>query len=62
MEKTIAAGIVGFVVGFCVLYCIMVYFDNNMFLFWRDTKKNHPVLYEVIQWGILALALAALIK
>jgi hypothetical protein len=29
---------------------------------WRKLKENHPMLYEVIQWGILALACAALIK
>ncbi len=28
---------------------------------WHWLEENHPVLYEVIQWGILALALAALI-
>lgn len=28
---------------------------------WSWLKKNHPNLYEVIQWGVLALALAALI-
>lgn len=29
---------------------------------WKKLKKNHPLLYEVIQWGILLLAIAALIK
>ena len=28
---------------------------------WNRLEKNHPVLYEVIQWGILLLALIALI-
>lgn len=28
---------------------------------WTWLEKNHPVLYEVIQWGILLLALLALI-
>lgn len=28
---------------------------------WNRLEKNHPVLYEVIQWGILLLALLALI-
>lgn len=28
---------------------------------WHWLKENHPVLYEVIQWGILALAILALI-
>lgn len=29
--------------------------------FWQRLEENHPVLYEVIQWGILALAILALI-
>ena len=29
--------------------------------FWHWLAENHPVLYEVIQWGILALAILALI-
>lgn len=29
---------------------------------WSKLEEKHPVLYEVIQWGILALAIAALIK
>lgn len=29
---------------------------------WSKLEENHPVLYEVIQWGILALAIAVLIK
>lgn len=28
---------------------------------WHWLKENHPVLYEVIQWGILALATAGLV-
>lgn len=27
---------------------------------WYRMEKNHPVLYEVIQWGLLTLAVAAL--
>lgn len=29
--------------------------------FWHWLAENHPVLYEVIQWGILVLAVLALI-
>ena len=29
--------------------------------FWQRLEENHPVLYEVIQWGILVLAVLALI-
>lgn len=29
--------------------------------FWQRLKENRPVLYEVIQWGILVLAVLALI-
>ena len=29
---------------------------------WNWLKKNHPALYEVIQWSVLGLATAALIK
>ena len=29
--------------------------------FWKRFEENHPVLYEVIQWGILVLAVLALI-
>lgn len=29
--------------------------------FWHWLAENHPVLNEVIQWGILALAVLALI-
>jgi hypothetical protein len=29
---------------------------------WGRLKEKHPVIYEVIQWGILLLALAALVK
>ena len=28
---------------------------------WNWMEKNHPALYEVIQWGAVAFALAALI-
>lgn len=28
---------------------------------WRRLQRNHPVLYEVIQWLILAIAVLALI-
>lgn len=28
---------------------------------WRWLEKNHPVLNEVIQWGVLVLAIIALI-
>lgn len=28
---------------------------------WNWLEKNHPVLYEVIQWGVLALGIAAII-
>lgn len=27
---------------------------------WNRLEKNHPVLYEVIQWVVLLLALIAL--
>lgn len=29
---------------------------------WNKFEKNHPVAYEVIQWVILGLAAAALLK
>lgn len=29
--------------------------------FWQRLEENRPVLYEVIQWGILVLAVLALI-
>ena len=29
---------------------------------WTWLKENHPVIYEVIQWSILVVAIAALIK
>lgn len=28
---------------------------------WNWLKENHPIIYEVIQWGILAIAIIALI-
>ena len=28
---------------------------------WQRLEENHPVLYEVIQWGILAIASTALV-
>lgn len=28
---------------------------------WHRLKKNHPVIYEAVQWGIFALACASLI-
>lgn len=28
--------------------------------FWQRLEENHPVLYEVIQWGILALAVVSI--
>jgi hypothetical protein len=29
---------------------------------WAKLKETHPVLYEAIQWAVMALALAALVK
>lgn len=29
---------------------------------WSRFEKNHPVAYEVIQWVILGMAVAALLK
>lgn len=29
---------------------------------WSKFEKKHPVAYEVIQWAILGLAVAALFK
>lgn len=28
---------------------------------WNRFRKNHPVLYEVVQWGIFAIAVLALV-
>lgn len=28
---------------------------------WHKFEKNHPVLYEAVQWGILAIACVSLI-
>lgn len=28
---------------------------------WSKLKENHPIVYEVIQWSILGMAVAALI-
>lgn len=28
---------------------------------WHWLKENHPVLYEVIQWGLLVVSLIALV-
>jgi len=28
---------------------------------WRWMKENHPAVYEVIQWGVLLVAVAALV-
>lgn len=28
---------------------------------WNKLKKNHPIIYEVIQWGILFISLVALV-
>ena len=27
---------------------------------WAWLKENHPVIYEVVQWGVLAMAVAEL--
>lgn len=32
------------------------------YAYWWRFKENHPVLYEAIQWGVFAIAVAALIK
>lgn len=29
--------------------------------FWAQLKGKHPVVYEVLQWGVLVLAAAALL-
>ena len=29
--------------------------------FWHWLKENHPVLYEVIQWAILGMGIAAIV-
>lgn len=29
---------------------------------WRWLEKNHPIIYEMVQWSILGLAIAALIN
>lgn len=34
---------------------------NGVNIVWNWMEKNHPALYEVIQWGAVAFALAALI-
>lgn len=31
-------------------------------MMWSWLEKNHPVLYEAIQWSVLGLATATLIK
>lgn len=28
---------------------------------WRKLKENHPVVYEVLQWMILLIAVSALV-
>lgn len=28
---------------------------------WNNMKKNHPIIYEVVCWGILVMALVSLI-
>lgn len=27
--------------------------------FWERLEKNHPVIYEVVWWGVLALSMIA---
>lgn len=29
---------------------------------WHWLKENHPVSYEVVQWGVLAMAVVALVN
>lgn len=29
---------------------------------WTWLKENHPVIYEVVQWGVLAMAVVALVN
>jgi len=31
------------------------------FAFWHRLKAKHPILYEVFQWAVLAIALIGLI-
>nr|DAG30807.1 MAG TPA: hypothetical protein [Caudoviricetes sp.] len=29
---------------------------------WLWLKENHPIIYEVVQWSVLAMAVAALVN
>ncbi len=36
--------------------------DREMrWMFWYNLKKTHPLIYEITQWTVLAIAIIALI-